>query len=208
MPAANKNRGKIISFIFALVLFIIGNFIQRHYEKQQGTIEGLMAEVEKKQEQFLKNTLLAKSQFAEGQLFITLGLMTADAMHPAQNVFIPIQQNMTQGLDLLNLTTPPSSQADNQHQIDNIKNAFTTSIQQTGDISGPFTEAVALFNKLAGQAAVHEQTLADQLKTYRADKQKLQSASNIILWINTIILLIQLFFSSFYEMITEKKEAA
>ena len=208
MPTANKNRGKIISFIIALVLFIIGNFIQRHYEKQQGTIEGLMAEVEKKQEQFLKNTLLAKSQFAEGQLFITLGLMTADAMHPAENVFIPIQQNMTQGLDLLNLTTPPSTQPDNQQQIDNVKSAFTTSIQQTGDISGPFTEAVALFNKLAGQAAVHEQTLADQLKTYRADKQKLQSASNIILWINTIILLIQLFFSSFYEMITEKKEAA
>ncbi|HSR38987.1 MAG TPA: hypothetical protein VLL95_08735 [Phnomibacter sp.] len=208
MPTANKNRGKIISFIIALVLFIIGNFIQRHYEKQQGTIEGLMADVEKKQEQFLKNTLLAKAQFSEGQLFITLGLMTADAMHPAENVFIPIQQNMTQGMDLLNLTTPPSTQPDNQQQIDNVKSAFTTSIQQTGDISGPFTEAVALFNKLAGQAAVHEQTLADQLKTYRADKQKLQSASNIILWINTIILLIQLFFSSFYEMITEKKEAA
>jgi hypothetical protein len=208
MAAANKNRGKIISFIIALVLFIIGHFIQRHYNKQQGTIEGLMAEVEKKQEQFLKNTLLAKSQFAEGQLFITLGLMTADAMHPAENVFIPIQQNMTQGLDLLNLTTPPQNQAGNQQQIDNVKNAFTSSIQQTGDISAPFMEAVTLFNKLAGQASVHEQALADQLKTYRTDKQKLRSASNIVLWINTIILLIQLFFSSFYEMLTQKKEAA
>jgi hypothetical protein len=208
MPTANKNRGKIISFIMALVLFIIGNFIQRHYDKQQGTIDGLMADVEKRQEQFLKNTLLAKSQFVEGQFFVTLGLMTADAIHPVQNVFIPIQQNMTQGLDLLNLTTPPSNQATNQQQIDNVKNAFTTSIQQTGDISSPFTEAISLFNKLAGQASVHEQTMTDQLKTYRADKQKLQSASNIVLWINTIILLIQLFFSTFYEMITEKKEAA
>ncbi len=203
-----RQKAKIVGFIISLSLFIIANFFQSSLNSKVREINGRISDIERNQEFQTKNMLMGKDCFENGQLYLTLGVMTKDEEHDISNIFNPVSNYFIQGLESLNATLPESDQIGWKEKIKKLSFEFDR-LSSNSDLNQfylSFSAGVVIFKELFEASNQQSEQMADQKNLFRIKAEGYSFYSNLLLIVNTIILLIQLFFNSLFDLFLERRE--
>lgn len=203
-----QKAGKLISFSFALVLFIIANVILARINKKIKKNTAEISTIEKNFEANLSNLLIGKEEFSKGELYITLGMMTFDEIHQLSSIYTPVSNSMIRGLSSLKETLPDDSKPKWKFEIDDLEAAFKESTGKA-DMQAfmiTFRQAYEKFGQLHSESETYNAKLANQKQELKNELSSLSASSNLLLTINSVILLIQLFFTNLFDLFFKKKK--
>ncbi len=202
-----KNRGKLISFIIAFGLVIITTFFVNENRKEIERISGKIAVIDKEMEAGLSFYLLAKANFSQAMMYNTLGLMQMESRHTFTPLYIPLKNEVINGIRSINESLGQDDARLNPEQIQTIDDAFSKSASEDNinEFITAFNSSLVVFQKLNVAYEASLLKLSNDKVRLKNRSASLEVKASFLTWLAVIIGFLQLFFDSFYDMYTEQK---